>query len=223
MAGLVTSHLAVLGGGVAVGMLLLLLLHERERALELRPPLLERAVVPDGHADEAGGDAGASAVLGRHLAAGAAAGARHEGLVVAEADGHEAEAGGVLEVVHEAVGAVLGAHVDAEHAAGAVARVGDGEEAGVVRVVGEARVGDAEAEAAHPGRVLGGAPRVLLHPEREVREALRELEGHLGVHRRAQQHQGPLLQVHHRVHQARRPTDRPWKQNHPRKFYILRV
>lgn len=140
------------------------LLHERDGALELRPALLERAVVADGHAYEAGGDAGPGAVLGRHLAAGAAPRARHERLVVTQADGHESELGGVLEVVHEAVGAVLGAHVDAEHAARAVPGVGDGGEAGVVRVVGEARVEDAQAQALHPGRERQRAPGVLLHP-----------------------------------------------------------
>jgi hypothetical protein len=183
-------------------------LHERERALELRPPLLERAVVADGHADEPRRDARARAVLGRYLAAGAAPRAGHERLVVAQADGHEPELGGVLEVVHEAVGAVLGAHVDAEHPAGAVPGIGRGGQARVVRVVGEARVEHAQAQALHPGRERQRPARVLLHPQRQVRQALRQLEGHLGVHRRAQQHQRPLLQVHHLVHQARRPADR---------------
>jgi hypothetical protein len=200
-------------GAVAVGGLLEVVrgrrrLHERERALELRPALLQRAVVADGHADEARGDARARAVLGRHLAAGAAAGAGHERLVVAEADGHEAELGGVLEVVHEAVGALLGAHVEAQHAAAAVARVAHGGQARVVRVAGEARVQHAQAQPLHPLGERQRAARVLLHPQRQVRQPLRQLERHLGVHRGAQQHQRPLLQVHHRVHQARRPADR---------------
>jgi len=125
-------------------------LHERERSLELRPALLQRAVVSHGHADETRGDARARAVLGRHLAAGAAPGAGHERLVVAQADGHEAELGGVLEVVHQAVGALLGAHVEAQHAPRPVPGVAHGGQARVVRVVGEARVQHAQAQALHP-------------------------------------------------------------------------
>ena len=202
------AAVAVGGGGALEAEVVRGRVHERERALELRPALLHRAVVPDGHADEARGDAGPGAVLGRHLAAGAAPGAGHERLVVAQADGHESKLGGVLEVVHQAVGALLGAHVEAQHAPRAVAGVAHGGQARVVRVVGEARVQHAQAQPLHPLGERQRAARVLLDPQRQVRQPLRQLERHLGVHRRAQQHQRPVLQVHHRVHQARRPADR---------------
>ena len=95
-----------------------------ECLFHLSPFLLQSANVSNRHADEARGDAGELLLLRRHLTAGAAAGAGHEGLVIAQAHGHEPKLNIVLQLTHQEVSPIHGFHVDAEKPAVAVVHVG---------------------------------------------------------------------------------------------------
>ena len=91
--------------------------------MELAPLLLQGSNVPNRHPHEPRRDSGELLLLSAEFTAGAAAGAGHEGLVVAQAHSHEAELAVVLQVAHEAVGPLLRFHVHAHEPAVAIVLV----------------------------------------------------------------------------------------------------
>ena len=144
-------------------------------------------------------------VLG-HLGAGALAAVAEEGLEVTQRDGEVADTL-LLHELHDLAGAVGSAHVDADHAAEAVALVHHAAEQLVVGMLGQTGVVVFEAHLFEALGQVHGVLAVLLHADVQGVQVLVDGGAAHRVEHRAKEHAGAVVDVDQAVDVLSRTAD----------------